>query len=145
MAANVHGEPFVASKIEGHYVKGTVLELVTRKNGWAEVRDPRSKEMGWILERPYLARADASAPVETVASVEEPETAPKPEKKPSAIAHKAKVTPRRNAPPPTRETVSAPRNGFGWRSDQRGERREARWARRAWRRGGGFFMLAPPF
>jgi len=56
LAAKAHSEASVSSRVLRFYQLGTVLKVVSRENGWAQVTDPTSKETGWVFER-YLVPA----------------------------------------------------------------------------------------
>jgi len=51
----------VSSPIEKRYPIGTELELISRSDGWAQVRNPISKHTGWVLEQHYLAPAKSTS------------------------------------------------------------------------------------
>ena len=57
LAARMHSESSVSSTTARFYQPGTVLQVVSREDGWVELIDPTSRESGWVLEK-YLGPAD---------------------------------------------------------------------------------------
>jgi hypothetical protein len=139
LGAYVHKEPNVSSPIEKRYPIGTELELITRSDGWAHIRNPISKHTGWMLEQHYLAPAkSASSQIAGVDSEDQPNLTSKPRRKATA-QNKRKVAPR------SRELADS-NFSYGW--GPRRHRWSDRWennrqARRNWRRERAF-LFGPP-
>jgi hypothetical protein len=57
LAARMHSESSVSSSTTRFYQPGTVLQVVSREDGWVEVVDPTSRKSGWVFEK-YLGPAD---------------------------------------------------------------------------------------
>jgi hypothetical protein len=138
----VHREPNVSSPIEKRYPIGTELELIGRSDGWALIRNPISKQTGWVLEQHYLVPAHGATQVATVEAqtspIEPSDFATKPIRK-ATVKPKRKVVPR-----PSKLTA----NDFQFRWDPRrprwsGPRENNRQARRNSRRERAF-LFGPP-
>jgi len=52
--ATVHSGPSVSAPIVGSYSVGTDLQLTDYQQGWFQVLDPATSQLGWIYEKYYL-------------------------------------------------------------------------------------------
>jgi len=66
LGAYAHREPNVSSAIDKLYPIGTELELLSRSDGWAYIRNPISKQTGWVLEQHYLTPVRTPGPKQVV-------------------------------------------------------------------------------
>jgi Bacterial SH3 domain len=117
--AKAHSEASVSSPILRFYQLGTVLQVVSRENGWVQVTDPTSQETGWVFER-FLVPADGptvgQTALATTTSKAVTESTPA---KPVLSAKKRGVVPRSTVR--IRESVALAQ--FDRRWDRRHERR----------------------
>jgi hypothetical protein len=144
LGAYAHREPNVSSAIEQLYPIGTELELLSRSDGWAYVRNPISKQTGWVLEQHYLAPVRTSGPKQVVKL-----EAQTPRAGPSSVStkqtRKAAAQTKRKVVPPSSERAF---NDFPFRWDPMRPRWNDQWdnrwqARRNWRRQRAF-LIGPP-
>jgi hypothetical protein len=70
LAATTHSDASVSSPTIRYYPPGTKLQVVERRNGWAQVIDPINREPGWIYEQNYLSWIDG--PEQTEAALDSP-------------------------------------------------------------------------
>jgi len=129
----------VSSPIEKRYPIGTELELISRSDGWAQVRNPISKHTGWVLEQHYLAPAKSTS--SQLATVE-PEDQVTPSTKPR---RKTTTQNKRKSSPRSRELADS---GFSFGWDPRKLRWSDQWQNRRpsrpnWRREQAF-LFGPP-
>jgi hypothetical protein len=73
LAAALHSEGSVSSPTSRIYPPGKELLVVGRADGWFQVSDPVTQELGWIFEK-YLASVDS--PILTQASMDSTTTEP---------------------------------------------------------------------
>ena len=128
-AARMHSEASVSSPTARFYQPGTVLQVVSREDGFVEVVDPTSRESGWVFEK-YLGAADSPNVTQTAmqATTGNGLAEPKPTKK-TLIAKKRSRASKPAVQAPDRLTFAqynAPHDT---------------WNRRAERRGRGFFFF----
>jgi hypothetical protein len=127
LAAKAHSEASVSSPILRFYQLGTVLQVVSRQNGWVQVTDPTSNETGWVFER-YLMPADGPTVTQTALATTTSKALTEPTRAKPVLSAKKRV----GAPRPTvriRESVALAQF-------------DRRWERRVERRGGfGLFFF----
>ena len=127
LAAKAHSEASVSSPILRFYQLGTVLQVVSRQNGWVQVTDPTSNETGWVFER-YLVPADGPTVTQTALATTTSKALTEPTRAKPVLSAKKRV----GAPRPTvriQESVALAQF-------------DRRWERRAERRGGfGLFFF----
>jgi len=144
LGAYAHREPNVSSPIETLYPIGTELELLNRSDGWAYIRNPISKQTGWILEQHYLGPIQSRSSTKVVKL--EAQTA---KTGPSSVSTKQT----RKAAAQTKRKVVSPSserafNDFPFRWDPMRPRWNDQWdnrwqARGNWRRQRAF-LFGPP-
>jgi hypothetical protein len=138
----VHRQPNVSSPIEKWYPIGSELELIGRSNGWVLIRNPISKQTGWVLERHYLAPAHGARQVATVEAQTPPTEPPSIVTKPM---RKATIKPKRKVVPRPKEFTA---NDFRFRWDPSSPRwsvrPENRWQARRNSRRERAFLFGPP-
>jgi hypothetical protein len=130
LAARAHGEASVSSETVHFYRAGAELEVVGRDGAWLKLRDPTTKEQGWVFEkylslidRPSATQVAAAAPIEQATPAVAGATEAAPTKPKAVKTAKAKKPGRFLKPAPTAELAAAtlePRRG---QSASRGERR----------------------
>lgn len=76
LAARAHGDASVSSPTIHFYRAGAELEIVGRDGAWLKLRDPATKEEGWVFEqyvslmdRPRATQVVAAAPKDHATSV----------------------------------------------------------------------------
>jgi hypothetical protein len=90
LAARAHGEASVSSPTLHFYRAGAELEIVHRDGAWLKLRDPTTKEEGWVfaqyvalMDRPSATQVAAAAPIEHATPADAPAM--------EASAHKPKA------------------------------------------------------
>ena len=90
LAARAHGEASVSSPTIHFYRAGAELEIVHRDGAWLKLRDPTTKEEGWVfaqyvalMDRPSATQVAAAAPIEHATPADAPAM--------EASAHKPKA------------------------------------------------------
>jgi hypothetical protein len=122
-AARLHPEASISSRTVRFYQPGTPLQVVTRENGWAQISDPTSRQVGWVLEQ-YLGPADDPTTSAT-----------------AAIAYKALPEPTQVKPVlSAKKHARVSRPAIRMPDDIEAAQFESRWERRAERRRGLFFF-----
>lgn len=124
LAARVHREPSVSSPITQFYQPGTMLQVVSRENGWVEISEPTSNQGGWMLEQ-YLAQIDGPHATQTALVTNASVLSAPPAAKPVRSARKRAHAVRPTMLVPDNVTI---------------EQIDTRWERRAERRRFGFFF-----
>ena len=127
LAAKAHSEASVSSPILRFYQLGTVLQVVSRQNGWVQVTDPTANETGWVFER-YLVPADGPTVTQTALATTTSKALTEPTRAKPVLSPKKRL----GGPRPTvRIQKSVALAQF-----------DRRWERRAERRGGfGLFFF----
>jgi hypothetical protein len=127
LAARVHSEASVSSPTLRFYQPGTVLQVISRENGWVQVTDPTSQEGGWVFEQ-YLVPADRPTVTQTAMAT---------------TTYKALSEPTRANPVPSaKKRARAPRPAVRVPDDVAFTQFDRQWERRAERRGGfGLFFF----
>jgi hypothetical protein len=135
LAARAHGDASVSSPTIHFYRAGAELEIVGRDGAWLKLRDPATKEEGWVFEqyvsltdRPSATQVAAAAPIEQAASADAPAT--------EASAHKPKAVKSAKAKKPGRSLKPSVAPELATLDPRRGQ-----WASRGERRGFGFFLF----
>jgi SH3-like domain-containing protein len=127
LVAKVHGDASISSPTVRFYPPGTALQVVSRQNGWVQIKDPTSGESGWVYEQ-YLSPADGPTATQTAMA---------------DTANKVAAEPARaNAVRTSKKRVKASRQAARIPGEFAFARFDRRWERRAERRGGmGLFFF----
>ncbi len=149
--AGMRSSPSQSSPILFAFPEGRELRVVSREPGWVQVKDPGSKQTGWVADTSLVASDGKAKPLDATASTERQQA-------PSAYtprrqAASASSRPRQSAPqrrsrdagPESYENAEGPppggRNFVPWEAEMNApgyvEEREDR-PRRWWRRRSGF-------
>jgi hypothetical protein len=97
----MHSGPSVSSKVVGHQPPGKEMPLLESRQGWYQVSDPETGQLGWIFAKYYLDPIDR--PSEKRVAAREPEAPVKAQ--PVVAATPAAVTP----PKAVRRVLEQPR------------------------------------
>ena len=130
LAARAHGDASVSSPTIHFYRAGAELEIVGRDGAWLKLRNPATKEEGWVFEQ-YVSLMDRPRATQVVAAAHTDHATPAYTAATEASAHKSKAVKSAKAKKPGRslkpsatpELVAAtldPRRG---QLASRGERR----------------------
>ena len=118
LVAKVHGDASISSPTVRFYPPGTALQVVSRQNGWVQIKDPTSGESGWVYEQ-YLSPAEGPTATQTAMAVTASRETAEPARSNRQIAKNRVRAPR----PAARRSHDFAAAQFDRRSDRRAERR----------------------
>lgn len=130
LAARAHGEASVSSPTIHFYRAGAELEIIHRDGAWLKVRDPATKEEGWVFEQ-YVSLMDRPSAIQIAAAAPIEQATPAGAAAPEASAHEPKAFKSAKAKKPGRslkpslapELAAAPLDPRRGQLAARGERR----------------------
>jgi hypothetical protein len=101
LAARAHGDASVSSPTIHFYRAGAELEIVGRDGAWLKLRDPATKEEGWVFEQ-YVSLMDRPCATQVVAAAPKDHATPAYTAATEASAHKPKAVKSAKAKKPGR-------------------------------------------
>jgi hypothetical protein len=130
LAARAHGDASVSSPTIHFYRAGAELEIVHRDAAWLKLRDPATKEEGWVFEqyvslmdRPSATQVAAAAPIDHATPADSATTEASAHKPKAVKSAKAKKPSRSLKPSLAPELAAAPLDPRRGQLASRGERR----------------------